>query len=129
MNVSEARTSAAEYIAGMIEQAYEGTSIQEIQDAFDVNEGDAMSILFELGSANAEIFWTTACGDGDCTCVDDDADMEDYEEGDPDPTLAYGDDYPCCRATNGLWLCTRLSGHSGQHIAGDGVEVCDVWND
>jgi hypothetical protein len=123
METLDCREAAAEYFANILMQAYEAVTLDEIQSAFDVELGDAMAILYEMGTASASVFWDD---EDDCECEDE---LAHVQENDPDPTFAYGDDYTPCSDTDGHWLCTRLADHVGQHIAGDGVTVCGVWDD
>lgn len=120
METHEAREAAADYLAAVLESAYNNISIDEIEKAYEVEFEDAMSILFEMGGATAAIWWET----DECTCEDP---LEDVSTGDADPTADLDEDRDVCSATNGSWLCTRESSHPGNHIAGDGDEVCDVW--
>lgn len=119
MEQTDAREAAATYLCNIIMAAYDNITLEELEEAFEVDMEGAMSILFEIGMASATIYW-----DGDCTCADDD--LADVTVGDPDPTTTTEDD-DCCDAESGAWSCTRVADHPGNHIAGDGDEVCAVW--
>lgn len=49
-----------------------------------------------------------------------------YRIGDRDTTY-HGE--KCCDATDSEWgfICTRRPHHSGNHAAGNEVEICHVW--
>jgi hypothetical protein len=117
--MTDARQIAADYISAVVNQAYEDLTLEEIETSFQVDTEDAMNILFAVGSMNLIADWD----DQACACVHED----EVVLGDPDPTTVYGDDYECCPEREGPWSCTRMAGHSGQHVAGDGYEVCAVW--
>lgn len=55
--------------------------------------------------------------------------VHEIQVGDPDPTpRANWDGRRCWRpAPGGGFSCTARAGHNGQHIAGDGTEICAVW--
>jgi len=115
------RDAASSFLGEVLLQAFETVTVEEIETAFKVDFEEAMSILFEMGSACVAIYWDEPA----CTCEDDDP-LAHVETGDEDPTLE-NDDSDVCSQFNGNWLCTRLKDHPGQHIAGDGFEVCAVW--
>lgn len=48
-----------------------------------------------------------------------------YKVGADDPTRAV--DGETCDAVGGDFWCTWQKGHAGDHVAGDGDEVCAVW--
>lgn len=48
--------------------------------------------------------------------------------GDPDPNPPRGGDSSFCgKLDGGYWTCTRDTGHTGQHVAGNGRNVASVW--
>jgi hypothetical protein len=55
---------------------------------------------------------------------------DNYRVGDPDPRPGRTDATPCCEAGDpDGWgfICTMEPGHSGDHVAGTGVVVAEVW--
>lgn len=118
--MTKAREIAAEYLNNTLVEAFEALDLDTIQENADCDLEEAMSILFEIGSATVSVMWE----DGGCDCCDDDMDVL---PGDPDPTIELGEDYTPCAETDGKWMCTREDGHDGMHVAGDGTEVCAVW--
>ena len=51
--------------------------------------------------------------------------------GDPDPTVdaAGGEgDFCLARGPKGYFLCTWLTGHDGDHVAGTGDVIAEVWS-
>lgn len=120
MDTIEARTKALEFNAELLEWAWESTTLEDLMEKYETDEGGAMAVMFALGTATVEMHWDVFDfdGDGECECVD---------VGDEDPTLEYADDEACCLAVFPPYSCTRLEGHTGMHIAGDGLEVVAVW--
>lgn len=55
-------------------------------------------------------------------------DLPTYKVGESDPTP--DDDEPWCEAASPSqkFSCTWPAGHHGQHVAGDGARVCEVWS-
>jgi hypothetical protein len=136
---AEAREMAAVFIGYTARGNFDAVTLDDLEKWFDIDQGQAMEVLYQIGSANLSIhFEGCECGETepDFTVGFDDDDEFGVDDetwnmvvpGDPDPTpLLAVDDYDCCMGRNGGWGCTRPEGHSGQHVAGDGDEVCAVW--
>jgi hypothetical protein len=118
---TEAREYAADIIANVLIGAYDAMGIDELEEWLSVDMGDAMTILFELGGAQIAVYW-------DSEDVDPFAEVQ---NGDPDPTFGEVDEieFVCCPAMTGEYYCTRYQGHPGNHIAGDGDQVCAIWSE
>lgn len=114
MEQTEARAIAADIMADIALQAFEDMELTEIEEALECSVEDAMSILFEMGGMSLAIYWDEPC-------------EHEIEIGDPDPSAFLGDEYECCLSTNGAWHCTLEVNHGGNHVGGDGFEVCAVW--
>lgn len=121
MEQTEAREYAADIIANILIGAYDALGCDELEDWLSIEMEDALSVLFELGGAQIAVYWDSEEADP----------LVNVLNGDPDPTFTEIDDetFMCCPAMTGEWFCTRDQGHPGNHIAGDGVQVCAVWSD
>lgn len=53
--------------------------------------------------------------------------MTAYAVGDPDPTPDFGEHQQGCYQRHDIWVCTWPVGHEGPHVAGDGENICAVW--
>lgn len=137
---ADAREMAAIFIGYTARGNFDAVTLDDLQKWFELDEGQAMEVLYQIGSATLSIhFEGCQCGEKepDFTVGFEDDDEDEYEDdgelwdlisiGDPDPSVLLGEDYDCCLERSGPWSCTRSEGHSGQHIAGDGDEVCAVW--
>jgi len=116
--ITPAREAAADYLSEILFQAFESVTLESIEQAFGCDTEEAMSILFEMGTANSAIYW------GDIDQFDE---LADILVGDDDPTEHEDEDGNHCLDHNGTYYCTREGSHPGKHIAGDGYEVCAVW--
>ena len=120
LSTEETRDMAAEVIAKLLTASYEAIDISELSEALNIDLDQALSVLYEVGTANAAIYW-----DEDDEDVSFDP-LADVRVGDADP-MECADDDDCCAASR-FYMCTRLEGHPGSHIAGDGDDVLDVWD-
>lgn len=122
MDKHEAREAAADFLGNILISAYDGTSLDEIEQAFEVDTNAAMAILFEIGSATVSVYWDAS----ECSCDNEDP-FASVLLGDDDPTADLPENRGVCLARDGNWHCTREEDHPGSHIAGDGFKVCAVW--
>lgn len=115
---TENRAVAADVIAQMLTAVWEAIDVNELSRDLDIELGEALAVMYEMGTASVAIYW-------------DDAEptdpLSDIRVGDADPYECEDDD-DCCPAHRD-YLCTREEGHPGKHIAGDGYEVLDVWSE
>ena len=114
-----AREAAGDYYTSLLLAAFESVTLDEIEEAFSVDTGEAMAILFEMGQAQVALYWEDEIED----------ELADALPGDADPTMLDidVDTFDGCYETEGTFRCTREKFHPGQHVAGDGIEVCAVW--
>lgn len=141
MSDLNAKEMAAVFIGYTSRGNFDAVTLDDLEKWFEIDTDAAMEVMYQIGAATLSIhFGDCECDDGDEDVFDVDAyvdDEDDYTDdgelwdlitvGDPDPSSLLGDDYDCCLARLAAWSCTRTEGHSGQHIAGDGDEVCAVW--
>lgn len=121
MDSLDAREMAALFIGYSARGTFDAVTPEDLMKWFEIDWGAAMEVLFLIGSATIAVHFD------DCTCpeMQDEDPLADVKVGDPDPLPA--GDYECCPDRSGPWHCTRYNRHPGNHIAGDGDEVCAVW--
>lgn len=122
MQSTENRAVAADVIAQMLTATWDAIDVNELADVLKIELGEALAVMYEMGTASVAIYWD----DVEATTAQPDP-LSAVRVGDDDP-YDCEDDGDCCSAFRN-YLCTRQVGHPGQHIAGDGYEVLEVWND